>query len=134
MKYELFLFLAFFLMGCRIDSPAPVEQTLPILGVAFDVKIGESVSIQNEQLNFRFLHVSEDSRCPEGGICVWEGNAAVIIQLLDLKDTLNTTVKPKESTCGPYLIVLLKLTPYPKVGVPKDTTQYIARFIVTKIK
>jgi hypothetical protein len=96
------------------------------------VKIGESVSIKNEQLNFHFVNVPEDSRCPMGTLCIWAGNAKVVIKIFNVMDTVNTFLDPKEINYDSYKITLLNLSPYPKIGVPRDTTQYVAQFVVTK--
>jgi hypothetical protein len=96
------------------------------------MKIGETVSIKNEQLKFQFVTVPEDSRCPEGAECIWAGNAAAVIKIFDVLDTLNTFLNPKELYYHSYKITLLKLSPSPKVGVPRDTAQYVAQFVVTR--
>jgi hypothetical protein len=83
-------------------------------------------------MDFQFVTVSEDSRCPIGALCIWAGNAAVVIKIVDVMDTLNTNLNPKEIFYNSYKITLLKLSPYPQIGVPRDTTQYVAQFVVTK--
>ena len=132
MKYLSFLLFVLLFTGCHRDSETSTEQNNPKLGDTFDLKIGESVSIKNEQLNFQFVNVPEDSRCPEGAECVWAGNAAVIIKIFNVIDTVNIYLNPKEVNYYSYKITLLKLTPYPKIGVPQDTTQYVAQFVVIK--
>jgi hypothetical protein len=132
MKYSLFLFIVLLFVGCHKESTTSAEQNNPKIGESFDLKIGESVSIKDETLTFQFVNVPDDSRCPEGAVCVWAGNAKVIIKISDTKDTLNTYLNPKETTYDSYKITLSKLSPYPKVGVPRDTTQYVGQFVVTK--
>jgi hypothetical protein len=132
MKYFSFLVLVLLFTGCRRDSETSTQLTKPPLGESFDLNIGESVSIKNEQMDFQFVTVSEDSRCPIGALCIWAGNAAVVIKIVDVMDTLNTNLNPKEIFYNSYKITLLKLSPYPQIGVPRDTTQYVAQFVVTK--
>lgn len=132
MKYLWVLVFVFLLIACRRDSETSTEQNNPQLGDSFDVKIGESVSIKNEQLNFHFVNVPEDSRCPMGTLCIWAGNAKVVIKIFNVMDTVNTFLDPKEINYDSYKITLLNLSPYPKIGVPRDTTQYVAQFVVTK--
>jgi hypothetical protein len=132
MKYLSFLFFVLLFAECHKDPETPTEQNNPKLGELFYMKIGETVSIKNEQLIFQFVNVPEDSRCPEGAVCVWAGNAAVIIKIVDVMDTVNTYLNPKEINYNPYKITLLNLSPYPKLGVLRDTTQYVAQFAVTK--
>ena len=132
MKYISFVLFIFLLIACHRDSESSTEQNNPKLGDSFDLKIGESVSIKNEQLNFQFVNVPEDSRCPEGAMCIWAGNAAIVIKIFNVMDTVNTYLNPKEIDYDSYTITLLKLSPYPKIGMPRDTTQYVAQFVVTK--
>jgi len=132
MKYISFILFIFLLIACHRDSELSTEQNNPKLSDSFDLKIGESVSIKNEQLNFQFVNVPEDSRCPEGAMCIWAGNAAVVIKIFDMMDTVNTFLNPREINYDSYTITLLQLSPYPKIGVPRDTTQYVAQFVVTK--
>jgi hypothetical protein len=132
MKYIPFLFLIILLAACRKDSASPTEMIHSHLGEPFDLKIGESVSIKNEQLNFQFVNVPEDSRCPLGAMCIWAGNASVVLKIFDVMDTVNTFLNPKGVQYHPYTITLIQLSPYPTIGVPRDTAQYVGQFIVTK--
>jgi hypothetical protein len=134
MKYFSCLFIVLLFIGCHKESTSPTEQNNPKIGESFDLKIGKSVSIKDETLTFQFVNVPNDSRCPEDAVCVWAGNAAVIIEISDIKDTLNTVANPSEITYGSYKITLSKLSPYPKVGVPINTSQYVGQFVVTKMR
>src|SRR5688500_18294200 len=49
------------------------------LGQEFTLGPGESVSLADGVLSVRFERVTEDSRCPRGVNCVWEGDAVVAI-------------------------------------------------------
>jgi hypothetical protein len=132
MKYISLILIVFIFIACHRNSDTPTEQNNPKLGDSFELKIGESASIKNEQLNFQFVNVPEDSRCPEGAMCIWAGNAAVVIKIFNVMDTVNTYLNPKEIDYDSYTITLLKLSPYPKIGVPRDTMQYVGQFVVTK--
>ena len=52
------------------------------IGEEFSLRIGETAGIKGEQLQIRFLEVSEDSRCPRNVTCVWEGRAVAVIEVL----------------------------------------------------
>jgi len=45
----------------------------PGLGKEFSLSVGQTVSISGENLQITFDEVSQDSRCPTGAECVWEG-------------------------------------------------------------
>ena len=51
------------------------------LGEEFSLRIGQSVVITGEDLEIRFVEVSEDSRCPKGVTCVWEGRVTAVVEI-----------------------------------------------------
>ena len=141
MKYALFLLTCFSLLGYihlhEKHIPATETSITASLGQAFDIKVGQEVSISSHQLTLKFLSVSEDSRCPQGTICMWEGNGKVNIELTPTGQTsyvveLNTA-RPLESeaTYLTYKISLLDLQPYPSAGSTIQQSEYIATVRVT---
>ena len=48
-----------------------------------------------------FKALTEDSRCPEGAVCVWKGNAGVVVSLSETDVSLNTTLQPREVSQTP---------------------------------
>jgi len=54
------------------------------LGDPVELALGESVSIESEDLSVTFTAVIEDSRCPSDVQCVWEGNAKIKLTLSKL--------------------------------------------------
>ena len=51
------------------------------IGEEFSLRVGETTGIKGEQLQIRFLEISEDSRCPRNVTCVWEGRAVAVIEV-----------------------------------------------------
>jgi hypothetical protein len=132
LRIVLLLFIILLLIGCQKESTSPTEQNDPKLGELFDLIIGRSATISDEPLTFQFANVPTDSRCPIGAYCKWAGNASVVIKFSDIQDTVNTYLDPREITYRSYNITLLKLSPYPEVGMQMDTVHYVAQFVVTK--
>lgn len=75
-----------------VAMPAPVPITAgtdasgaPVAGHGLDVverlAVGESVQAHGQTVTF--VEVAEDSRCPEGTTCVWEGRAGVQLRVGD---------------------------------------------------
>lgn len=60
---------------CRSDqAPISEEKSVKaILQEAFKLRLGETALITEENLKIVFLRIVEDSRCPEGARCVWQG-------------------------------------------------------------
>ena len=136
MKYVFFLLTCFSLLGYAYlhdGSVSAAETSITAsLGQAFDIKVGQEASINSQQLTLRFLSVSEDSRCPRGENCIWEGNGKVNIELTGAGQTshvveLNTAMSLKsEATYLSYKISLLGLQPYPSAGSTIEQSEYIA--------
>jgi len=136
MKYVFFLLTCFSLLGYtnHHDEYIPdTETSITVsLGQVFDIKVGQEASISSQQLTLKFLSVSEDSRCPQGTNCIWEGNGKVNIELTPTGQTsyvveLNTAMPLKsDATYLNYKISLLDLQPYPSAGSTIQQSEYIA--------
>ena len=123
------------LFGCK---QAPTDAIGVSFGHEFTLKVGQQAVLDGEQLTIVFEKVLDDSRCPTGSICVWEGNARVAIKLLKSGDggknlELNTTVQPKKDSFLHYEVGLKRLDPYPSTEELLDTKNYRASFIVSKM-
>ena len=107
------------------------------LGTEVVLKPGQAVSIAGEELEIKFIEVVEDSRCPEGATCVWEGRArsAVVItmsgQVEDvelIQPGLYTGMTGQEYNA--YTINFY-LEPYPEVDKEIAQNKYRLRLTVT---
>jgi hypothetical protein len=140
-KYVFFLLTCFSLLGYIHHYERSISATetsiTTSLGQAFDIKVGQEVSISSQQLILKFLSVSEDSRCPRGTICMWQGNGKVNIELTATGQTsevvqLNTAMSlDSEATYLNYKISLLDLRPYPSAESTIQQSEYIATVRVT---
>jgi len=101
------------------------------LGEEFGLKFGDKVTLRGTDLTLAFKDVTEDSRCPEGAVCVWAGNARILLGVNQTAIALNTTLEPKQASYSSYVIQLLGLYPYPKVDRQIKKEEYIAALIVT---
>lgn len=98
---------------------------------------GESATVQD--LTIRFVEVPEDSRCPLGVTCVWEGNATValetVYQGVEMPVALNTVSGSRSAVVGPYTIDLLRLDPYPDQqtlnGIPAEWYRVTLQVVMT---
>lgn len=85
-------------------------------------------------LTLEFLNVPEDSRCPTGVQCVWQGNGVVRLELrrdgASETVTLNTGVEPRTAEFGAHRVRLLFLEPYPVYQNPTTPAQYRAHVLV----
>ena len=77
--------------------------------------------------------VLTDSRCPDGIVCVWAGEAIARFKIeklnsspvfIDLLEGINDTV------INGYKISFINLLPYPKVGIQTKPQDYKARIVI----
>ncbi|MGA3245743.1 MAG: hypothetical protein ABSE41_14090 [Bacteroidota bacterium] len=101
------------------------------LGEEFVLRFGERVSLPDTNVTLVFQDVTEDSRCPDGVVCVWEGNARILLGVNQSTVTLNTTLDPKKASFGRYVIRLNCLSPYPMIDRRTQKKEYVAALVVT---
>ncbi|MGH8477726.1 MAG: hypothetical protein ACRER2_18500 [Methylococcales bacterium] len=132
MKRFIWVFTVLNLFGCHFVSATPPEQKNPKAGESFEMKIGDSHTLGGGNLSFQFDSVPEDSRCARGRVCIWAGNAVVVLKFIDSKESLNTYSKPHEIIKGPYNITLVSLSPYPdgNYTIPQDS--YTIQLVVNR--
>ncbi len=96
----------------------------------------EGASKDYEGLTLTFMNVTEDSRCPEGVQCVWEGQVSVNVHLQkgtqDLGIISFTSRGGAEDVkdVGDYSETLVKVEPYPTKDV--KITSYRATFLISE--
>jgi hypothetical protein len=114
-------------------SPKPKDVEV---GKPFQLKPGQTAVVAGSGLTVGFQGVSEDSRCPVGVQCVWEGDAAVDVTLekppaAKATRALHTSARsPREATYEGLKIRLQELTPQPKEGVPTEPRDYRLTLVV----
>lgn len=61
--------------------PPQSEDPQPKLGEPVQIGVGQTVDFGAAGLTITFLAVTEDSRCPPGSVCIWEGRASISLRL-----------------------------------------------------
>ncbi|NLT49963.1 MAG: hypothetical protein GXX85_03485 [Ignavibacteria bacterium] len=129
MKKVLLLLIVIISVSCKDEIVSPNETKTAELNKPFELKVGESVSLEMGKVNFTFESVPADSRCPTGAICRWAGDATVVIKFSEeFRDSLHTNVGQSGLIADTYYIALLSLSPYPKVSEQIKAEEYIAKF------
>ncbi|HEY0078798.1 MAG TPA: hypothetical protein VGB73_09155 [Pyrinomonadaceae bacterium] len=103
----------------------------------FKLRLGQSAQVRGEDLKIEFVSVPEDSRCPTGVNCIWEGNGRVSLRLRKARRdaasvALNTTTEPRNASYMNYELRLVNLSPYPKANHPIDKKSYVATLLVRR--
>jgi hypothetical protein len=114
--------------ACAGESPTQPRRAS--LDQPFELQPGQTALVGNEDLRVTFEKVSEDSRCPTGATCVWEGDAAAkltVVQGTQEKSSLELHTSRRFSTEARYLryrVVLEAVAPHPKLGTPIEAPSY----------
>lgn len=134
LKFLFLIGISFLTITCS-DTPTNFNEVE--LDKEFYIKVGDSAVFASQGLVIKFNSVEDDSRCPKGAVCVWEGNAAIVLELKNslgdtLTSNLNTTIHPKAVNFSNFIIGLKSLTPYPKLDEAINYKDYVASLLVIK--
>lgn len=132
-----FLVLAFLLCTMLFASSACSNDGVSI-GDEFSLRIGESASIRGEELQIEFLEVTEDSRCPRGVTCIWEGRVSCLVEIT-YRGSLDSVVLtepgltnfPPEQSFHEYKLAY-HIEPYPQVGAEIAENDYQLHLKISK--
>ena len=111
------------------------------LGKEVSLKIDQTLKIESENLEIKFLRVISDYRCPKEVVCVWAGQVIVMVNVwkagenlgeFELIDTNDGRVSSTQ--VGDYEIFLLKVEPYPEINKTINTKDYRITIKVDKVK
>lgn len=126
------LFAVLLLMGLSL----PAHAGHPF-GQPFDLNVGASLELGDDGLNAGFVGILEDSRCPEGVTCFWEGDAAAHLWLQVAGQARQEFVLHSASSLGQQAIVLgdytvrlVLVAPYPVPDVPIEPDTYVVTLVV----
>ena len=113
-------------------GPVPTRQRI-------DIPIGKLVEVEIDGLTLEFLEVTEDSRCPANVVCVWAGQAKLVIAAIDggrdlgkhelVLDPTGANLNGVE--LGKYSVALVALNPYPSASYSIPNSDYVATISVS---
>jgi len=128
-----------------LDSPLASSQEpdrverLASLDNPFQLQPGQTASLEAQELSVEFVEVVEDSRCPRGVECAWEGQALILVHVSGSSGDQELTLQlgPKDSVAGAYegyLFKFLALDPYPQAPSQDAPPQppYTATLLVSQ--
>lgn len=130
------LALVLLLQGCgRSDEPGAQPQLFD-LNEAITLRTGDSGVLRGEDFSIRLLEVFDESRCPEGVMCLWAGEVKLkfAVEAGAITDTLVTAFPSEGSRAisGGYTLTITDVTPYPKEGKTIKPKDYRARLIISR--
>jgi hypothetical protein len=115
--------------GCQ------AEGTSGELGSPFELHLNQTELLESEGLLVTFAELLSDSRCPLAVLCVWEGEARILMRV---EASGRPAIEIELSTLSPartfdgYRIRLVQLAPRSQSGEPIPLEDYVARLVVTK--
>lgn len=110
-----------------------------VLDNAIIIQKGDCAGDQNEGNYICFVRVTEDSRCPEGVVCIWQGNARAEFRYSGSGNEpvvfgLNTYAGfTTDTIIGDYKFTLKNVTPYPSVTRIFEPGGYKAQIEIQKV-
>lgn len=121
--------------GCAAGTP--FEPRVPAaLEESFELRVGQTAVFGQEPVRLAFESVAEDSRCPVGVQCVWQGNARIRLHLSDGSGArlleLNSGVDPRSAAELGYRVELIAVEPAPEANRPLTQDRYRVTLRVTR--
>ncbi|HSD05455.1 MAG TPA: plastocyanin/azurin family copper-binding protein [Nitrosopumilaceae archaeon] len=115
------------------------EVVSATLATQFQLKTQQTAIIESENIQIKFLNVTEDSRCPSDVTCVWEGLVTILVNIKqngqDLGDFKLTQRGGQEKLASQNFIGqkmdLVEVNPYPKSTEPISFSDYTATLVVS---
>ena len=131
------LLLSLFILMLSLATTGCGENTVS-LGQEFILHVGETAEIEGEELQIKFLEVLEDSRCPRGVTCVWEGRVSCMTEITYRESLHRITLTQPGLTDWPIkesfeqYQISFDVEPYPEAGkeIPED--DYLLVLRITK--
>ncbi|MFD2835361.1 hypothetical protein [Gramella sp. AN32] len=118
MKRALVILISILILGCSEEDNSDIRQYDLQVDENATLKVSECLDIKETAFEL-CLDFVEDSRCPTGVVCIWEGDAVVGLSLKSAtveKDFLLHTNEnfPQDTLIDGLKIVLLNVSPYPE--------------------
>ncbi len=105
----------------------------------FQLRLNQTVSEPNN-IDVKFLNVTDDSRCPSDLTCIWQGKSTITVNVIKSGQNvgnynLTSGLGDKNATAqisDGYFLQLTKIEPYPKSGTKISLSDYVATFELSK--
>lgn len=128
-KYILFFFL---LAGMSCEENAIVENTFKI-GTPTAFRINQLYYSSNEQYTLQINEIG-DSRCPEGVVCIWEGEVTLKGQWTVNKNKtpieLHSVVSSLQKEPDGFTFQIIDAKPYPKYGIESKPEDLVVTLLI----
>jgi hypothetical protein len=102
----------------------------------FSLSIGQKAVIEGEDLEITFKEVLEDSRCPTGVECIWEGRVRCLIEIKsgDLTDEIELIESGHNDLTTEFIydkyLFVFHVLPYPVKEIDIEKSEYRLKMTV----
>lgn len=115
-------------------SPVPIGPTPVSAGAeqVVELAVGMSAPVEGTGVTVTFVRVHDDSRCPVGVTCIWEGDAVVELRVAPASNAaetlrLHTNDRfAREGRAHGVTVLLERLAPLPTADGPVEADAYRA--------
>jgi len=128
------ILILLFSYGCTSQA----HEVEAYLGQEFDLYIGQTALIEDEQIKFKFVEVVTDSRCPEGATCIWQGEVTCIVEITYFESLHRKTLtqpgltqEPSRDVFKEYSITF-NVQPYPELGKDIKINEYRLQLVIER--
>jgi hypothetical protein len=125
------------LIATAACAPESDNKTVS-LGDSFSLAVGQTASIDGEDLAIKFIDIIADSRCPSGVECIWQGEVACLVEITHsgtgqqkVLTYPGLTQEPSEFQFGSYQFAF-SVEPYPQAGKEIRKSEYRLNLLLTK--
>ncbi len=139
LKSLFFIAITFGCLAACEKNETPTATIIDKFGEVVSLKVGESTEINGPNFVLSFDKVIEDSRCPNGAECFWEGQADINL-LINNAQAIEVILRAgheelAKDTLDGIVFTLIDVTPYPdlKEILPIPTESYVIDIQIDKL-
>ncbi len=125
--------LPLFLAACASGGSNSPTSPTPGLNEEFTLAPGQTATVNGTNVRLTFDRVREDSRCPTGVNCIWEGDAVVVLKVKAEAEEATREVhtqggasRSRNAPAGDYVVTLVRLEPVPSSTGTIEASAYRA--------
>jgi hypothetical protein len=136
-KYFMILMVAICLVSLPGCGGRSNETTAP-LGNEVSLKAGQTLKINGESIQIKFIEIESDSRCPAGVTCIWAGEVQCLLEI-SYGGQVESKTLVKAGGSADFASMSYKeyqlafdIQPYPQAGKEILKSEYSTKLKVTK--
>jgi hypothetical protein len=139
MLRHILLLSSLFILTTSISCQSSAAKIQASIDSEFSLAAGQVAELKGEQITLQFEGIQDDSRCPKGATCIWQGRVSSILQISDNGSSSKIAlIEPGLSDQhGKNRYKQYEFTshvqPYPELGKKISSEDYRLFLTVTKI-